>query len=87
MNATATGNRRRLSVACADTFNRRRTVGLASDTASGRVVLAAPPGETAVFSPHEARVLAQQLVFLADALDAAHDQHTVTALSGRRAAG
>lgn len=74
-------------VPCADTFNRRRTIDIAPDVSTGQVVLAAPPGETAMLSPHEARTLAQRLVLMADTLDADHGQQNVTAILGRRPTG
>jgi hypothetical protein len=69
----------------ADARNRRRTVGVSPESSTGRVALITPPGESAVLSPHEARALAQQLLVMAAALDAQHQD--VTPLDSRRRTG
>ena len=56
-------------IPCADSCGRRRTVRVSPEPSTGRVALVTPPGESAVFSPHEARTLAQQLLVIAGALD------------------
>lgn len=52
-------------IPCCDVFNRRSTVGVALDS-TGRVTLAAPPGEVAVLTPRQARLLGRQLLDLAN---------------------
>lgn len=53
-------------IPCADACNRRRTVRLSPELSTGRIALVTPPGESAVLSPHEASVLAQELLALAE---------------------
>lgn len=69
-------------IPCADACNRRRTVGVSPESSTGRVALVAPPGESAVMSPHEARALAHQLLVVAASLDNQHQD--VTQLDSRR---
>ncbi|MGQ0840544.1 MAG: hypothetical protein ACT4N7_18480, partial [Actinokineospora sp.] len=42
-------------IPCTDGFDRERSVGLWAAPTSGRVVLVAPPAETALFTPAQAR--------------------------------
>jgi hypothetical protein len=67
-----TRHSRLVGVPCADAGGRRRVVQVSPQRLTGRIALIIPPGESAVFSPHEARTLAQQLVILAAALDELH---------------
>lgn len=81
MHSTNGTRRRGTRLPCADTFDRRSTVGVLPEPATGRLVLAAPPGEAAVLSPDEARRLARQLVAVADALD--ETRQVVVPMTGR----
>ena len=67
-----TKDSRLVGVPCADAGDRQRVVRLSPQWTTGRIALITPPGESAVFSPHEARTLAQQLLILAAALDEHH---------------
>lgn len=72
-------------VPCTDVFGRSRTVGLNARSSKGRIALVAPPGESAVMSPDEARMLAAQLLTAAATHDSQHQE--VTQLASRRRTG
>ncbi len=67
INGTRTS--RLVGVPCADACNRRRVVCVSPELLTSRIAVVVPPGEAAVFSPHEARTLAQQLLVLAALFD------------------
>ncbi|WP_091371843.1 hypothetical protein [Actinokineospora alba] len=57
---------------CTDGFDRLRSVGLWTAPTSGRVVLVAPPAETALLTPAQARALSTRLDELATVVEAQH---------------
>lgn len=79
------GNRmsRLLRLPCADACNRRRVVLVSPELFTGRIAVVVPPGEAAVFSPHEARMVAQQLLVLAALFDGQHQGVTQVGVGGR----
>lgn len=58
------GSTARTHIACTDNFNRVRSVGLWISP-NGRVVLVAPPAETALLTPAQVRALRDRLDELA----------------------
>jgi hypothetical protein len=58
-------------IPCTDGFDRARSVGLWTAPSRGRVVLVAPPAETVLLTPAQARSLRDRLGELADQLDGA----------------
>lgn len=56
-------------IPCTDGMDRRRSVGLWTAPTTGRVVLVAPPAETALLTPDQARALSQRLGELATAVE------------------
>ena len=59
-------------VACTDGFDRVRSVGVWSAPTRGKVVLVAPPAETALLTPEQARQLRDRLDELANEVEAGH---------------
>jgi hypothetical protein len=59
-------------IACTDSFNRERSVGIWTSPTRGRVVLVAPPAETALLTPTQARELGRHLTTLAAEVESEH---------------
>lgn len=56
-------------IACADGFERERSLGVWLASGKARLVLVAPPGETALLTAMQTRVLSKRLEELATALE------------------
>jgi hypothetical protein len=63
-------------VPCTDAFDRARSVGVWAAPIGGKVVLVAPPAETALLTPAQARELRDRLDLLANEVEAA--QHRLS---------
>lgn len=69
---TPSRDQHKTKLPCTDGFDRLRSLGLWTAPTTGRVVLVAPPAETALLTPAQARALSHRLSELATVVEAQH---------------